>query len=185
MARKFLFASLIGFLLSLGFTIGVPTAAQAQDFCWKDSYGRGVGTIPKACKHDEDRIGLLCYKKCRKGTKRFGFDCHSVCPRGFSNQGLFCRHAEYGRGAGYPWKFGDALNDHGMRHRCERDHGKGNVGAEGKKRSMGQIDDFHNADDQHEAEGEEREQQPQREPVDDMWDQIVKHSSLDSGRRAR
>ncbi|MBL24786.1 MAG: hypothetical protein CMM48_12915 [Rhodospirillaceae bacterium] len=113
-------------LMALFLSVGFGSEAQAQKFCWKDSYGRGVGTIPKACKHDENRIGLLCYKKCRKGTKRFGFDCHSVCPRGFSNQGLFCRHAEYGRGAGYPWKFGDALNDHGMRHRCEHDHGKGN-----------------------------------------------------------
>jgi len=57
--------------------------------------------------------------------KRFGFDCHSVCPKGFRNDGLFCRKAEYGRGAGYPWKFGDALNDKGMKSRCEKKHGRG------------------------------------------------------------
>ena len=57
---------------------------------------------------------------------RFGFDCHSVCPDGMDDQGLFCRRTEYGRGAGYPWQFGDALNDDGMRARCESDHGRGN-----------------------------------------------------------
>jgi hypothetical protein len=57
---------------------------------------------------------------------RFGFDCHSACPAGMADQGLFCRRTEYGRGAGYPWQFGDALNDSGMIARCERDHGPGN-----------------------------------------------------------
>jgi hypothetical protein len=33
--------------------------------------------------------------------KRVGFDCHSVCPAGMRDDGLFCRAAEYGRGAGY------------------------------------------------------------------------------------
>lgn len=32
----------------------------------------------------------------------------------------------YGRGEGYPWKFGDALNDGGMYSRCEADNGVGN-----------------------------------------------------------
>jgi hypothetical protein len=58
--------------------------------------------------------------------KRFGFDCHSICPAGMADQGLFCRSLEYGRGAGYPWKFGDWFNDNGMRSRCERDQGPGN-----------------------------------------------------------
>ncbi|KAF0689818.1 Aste57867_18776 [Aphanomyces stellatus] len=40
---------------------------------------------------------------------------------------------DYGRGEGYPWKFGDALNDSGMILRCERDKGKGNC------ESCGQI----------------------------------------------
>ncbi len=57
---------------------------------------------------------------------RVGFDCHSLCPANMRNDGLFCRAAEYGRGAGYPWKFGDALNDNGMIGRCESDNGRGN-----------------------------------------------------------
>ena len=58
--------------------------------------------------------------------KGFSFDCYSICPTGWRDDGLFCCHAEYGRGAGYPWKFGDPLNDSGMYRRCERDHSKGN-----------------------------------------------------------
>ena len=71
-------------------------ADDGKDFCWKDSYGRGVGTVPKKCARGYQRIGLLCYRNCPRGMKRFGFDCHSVCPKGFRNDGLFCRKAEYG-----------------------------------------------------------------------------------------
>jgi hypothetical protein len=96
-----------------------------KEFCWKDSYGRGMGVPPETCAPGQDRIGLLCYSQCPAGTARFGFDCHTECPQGMTNNGLFCRASEYGRGVGYPWKFGDGLNDDGMRERCEADHGRG------------------------------------------------------------
>jgi hypothetical protein len=35
------------------------------------------------------------------------------------HDGLFCHAAKYGRGAGYPWKFGDPVNNSGMFKRCE------------------------------------------------------------------
>jgi hypothetical protein len=95
-------------------------------FCWKGSYGRGVGSPLNTCSSGRDKIGLLCYTKCPIGFSRSGFDCHQNCPPGFTDEGLYCRLAEYGRGAGYPWKFGDPLNDSGMFKRCEADHGKGN-----------------------------------------------------------
>lgn len=94
-------------------------------FCWKDSYGRGVGTIPTECG-SRRKIGLLCYDHCPSGYSAFGFDCHQGCPSGWRNDGLFCRNAEYGRGWGYPWKFGDWFSDSGMYSRCQRDHGNGN-----------------------------------------------------------
>ena len=88
-------------------------------FCWRDSYGRGVGTIPATCAPGQERIGLLCYDNCPAGMKRVGFDCHSVCPSDMRDHGLFCRAAEYGRGAGYPWKFGDKpLSLDAARRRC-------------------------------------------------------------------
>lgn len=51
--------------------------------------------------------------------KRFGFDFHSICPPGFKNQGLFCRKAEYGRGAGVAWRTGDTKKNQYQRKRCE------------------------------------------------------------------
>jgi len=104
------------------------TAADPPDFCWKDSYPRGVGTIPKICSSGQDRIGLLCYDKCSAGYKRFGLDCHQQCPAGWDNNGLYCRRSEYGRGGGYPWKGSDGLRDtHGkMIRRCEAAQGLGN-----------------------------------------------------------
>jgi hypothetical protein len=48
------------------------------------------------------------------------------CPSGFRNDGAYCfKPAPYGRGAGYPWKFGDGLNDKGMYKRCEKANKQG------------------------------------------------------------
>ena len=117
-----LFSGLV-FLVLTALTAS-PSFAEAE-FCWKDSYGRGVGTIPESCAAGQDRIGLLCYDQCPAGMKRFGFDCHSVCPAGMDSQGLFCRASEYGRGAGYPWKGKDGFSDKGMFERCEAEQGTG------------------------------------------------------------
>ncbi|MGH9847084.1 MAG: hypothetical protein ACREEM_50965 [Blastocatellia bacterium] len=117
--------SLPGVIFVLLFLL-LPSFAQERDFCWKDTSTRGVGTVPQACEAGRDRIGLLCYSKCAPGMKRVGFDCHSVCPDGLRDDGLFCRAAEYGRGAGYPWQFGDAafsLDD--ARQRCARENPQG------------------------------------------------------------
>lgn len=96
------------------------------EFCWKDSYGRGVGTVPSSCAPGQERIGLLCYDQCPAGMRRVGLDCHSVCPEGMRDDGLYCRKAEYGRGVGFAWQFGDGLNNAGMMGRCEQQHGRGN-----------------------------------------------------------
>ena len=128
--RAFLLA-LVFFALPVIWTGAATAAEDGKDFCWKDSQPRGVGTIPDTCRADEERIGLLCYKQCKPGMKRFGFDCHSVCPAGMENQGLFCRAAEYGRGGGYPWEFGDSLNDSGMYARCHAANGQGNCEKQG------------------------------------------------------
>ncbi|HEX4951397.1 MAG TPA: hypothetical protein VFZ34_32365 [Blastocatellia bacterium] len=117
--------SLSGLILALLFIV-LPSFAQEQDFCWKDTSTRGVGTVPQACEAGRERIGLLCYTKCPAGMKRVGFDCQSVCPDGLRDDGLFCRAAEYGRGAGYPWKVGDkafSLDD--ARARCTKENPQG------------------------------------------------------------
>ncbi|RHY79803.1 hypothetical protein DYB26_012213 [Aphanomyces astaci] len=96
----------------------------ASYFCWKATQARGVGRVPESCAAGQERLGLLCYDKCPVGMTRVGLDCHSICPAGLADQGLFCRNSEYGRGVGYPWKFGDSLNDSGMYERCQKDHGQ-------------------------------------------------------------
>ena len=94
---------------------------EPPDFCWKDSYGRGVGKIPKTCLPTHDKIGLLCYPKCPTGYGRFGFDCHQKCPSGFRNDGLYCRLAEYGRGTGFDDVFRDGWGNCRAKYgSCER-----------------------------------------------------------------
>ena len=112
------FSSIAGVLAVAMIIVMVPaTEVVADDFCWKNSYGRGAGHVPKTCAPGEDKIGALCYAKCGPGFKRFGFDCHSTCPAGFRSEGLFC-HKEakrYNRGGGSSAK----------KH-CEKRHGGGN-----------------------------------------------------------
>ncbi len=116
----------LGVMLVAAMGTLAPAEAAQPKFCWKDTTTRGVGQIPATCAPGKDRIGLLCYDKCDVGMERVGFDCHSVCPAGMEDQGLFCRRTEYGRGAGYPWKIGDPLNNSAMFARCEHDHGRNN-----------------------------------------------------------
>ena len=112
-------------IIVLSFLI-LPAFAQERDFCWKDTSTRGVGTVPQTCEAGRERIGLLCYSKCGPGMKRVGFDCQSVCPDGLRDDGLFCRAAEYGRGAGYPWKIGDAaFSLDAARQRCASENPQG------------------------------------------------------------
>ncbi|ETV94919.1 hypothetical protein H310_11565 [Aphanomyces invadans] len=96
--------------------------------CLLTSYLRGVGTVPKSCARGQERIGAFCYEYCPSGMSRKAFDCHSNCPKAnkgyvFEDIGVFCRLKEYDRGAGYPWKFGDAFDDSGMFKRCEAANG--------------------------------------------------------------
>jgi hypothetical protein len=106
--------------------IQAETVQDRTPFCWRRSYGRGVGKVLSTCPQGKEKIGALCYTPCEAGYSRQGtFDCQQECTEGFRDDGLFCRMPEYGRTAGYPWKFGDALNDSGMFSRCQRDWGAG------------------------------------------------------------
>ena len=92
--------------------------------------GIGSGTASAATRGDcpagYEQSGLICYEPCKAGYSGVGPVCWQKCPSGFADHGAFCgKPAPYGRGAGYPWKFGDGLNLDGAKGRCERDHGKG------------------------------------------------------------
>lgn len=103
----------------------------AQDICWKSTTTRGVGTIPTECT-GKDKDAGLCYPKCPSGMYGLGPVCWQNCPAGWTNTGAHCtKPASYGRGGGYPWQFGDPLNDDGMIARCEKDHGKGRCEKDG------------------------------------------------------
>jgi hypothetical protein len=109
-----------------------PPVGDEGQLCWKKTFGRGVGTVPTQCASGYDKDAGLCYQACPSGYKGVGPVCWQSCPSGFRDDGAFCAKPEpYGRGAGYPWQFGDALNDDGMRGRCERDHGAGNCEKDG------------------------------------------------------
>lgn len=80
------------------------------DFCWKRSYGRGVGTIPNQCPEGQERKGLLCHHKCKEGYNGVGFLCWKNCPEGYQG-GIFCKRHKpvhwmkrerYNRGIGTP-----------------------------------------------------------------------------------
>ena len=73
-------------------------------FCWRDSYGRGVGKIPNYCPSHKETIagGVFCYTKCNQlgNFYRFGYDCHQRCGSGFNDHGLLCNRGNWGRGVG-------------------------------------------------------------------------------------
>ena len=82
-----------------GFLAYDPTADATQhaidvifpeNFCWRDTYGRGVGRIPRRCAQGEDQFDLTCYKNCQSfGTdegiryERWKTSCRQRCPLGF------------------------------------------------------------------------------------------------------
>ncbi len=98
--------------------------------CWRESYGRGAGTIPGGCPPGYENDAGLCYKKCKTGYKGVGPVCWQTCPSGYRDDGAYCNKPgngkAYGRGVGFPWKFGDALNLDAAMKRCEAKHGRGN-----------------------------------------------------------
>jgi len=134
-------AILLGVAISRGSFAQTPTPAPAPapaevksptDFCWSETIGRGVGKVPTECASDSEKDAGLCYKKCPSGYSGAGPVCWQSCPSGFRDDGAFCAKPQsYGRGAGYPWKFGDALDDSGMKSRCEAANGAGNCEKDG------------------------------------------------------
>jgi hypothetical protein len=81
--------------------IAAQTAAINLPFCWRQSYGNGVGE-PYTCEAGLERNGLLCYPKCKAGFAGNGPVCWQSCPAGYNDTGADCiKPASYGRGAGY------------------------------------------------------------------------------------
>jgi|GEM_PF-1782787 len=106
--------------------IALRVASDRQPYCYRKSYGRTIGKPLSVCRDNEEKNGALCYPRCRQGFKGVGPVCWQYCPDRFRDIGVSCaKPAAYGRGGGFPWKFGDKLNDRGMFHRCEKRYGRG------------------------------------------------------------
>jgi hypothetical protein len=79
-----------------------------NEFCWKDSYGRGVGLIPTGCPEGKVNQAGLCYRPCSSGFKGVGPVCWAHCAGKYRDHGLTCYRnffswyfkKSYGRGAG-------------------------------------------------------------------------------------
>jgi hypothetical protein len=59
----------------------------------KESYGRGVGTVPNGCRSNMEYDTGLCYQPCRTGYKGVGPVCWGSCPSGFDDHGATCYRA--------------------------------------------------------------------------------------------
>lgn len=114
-------------LVRLGQSAAAPPKPLTDaDMCWTESRTRGAGTFPNICGPNEDLDAGLCYPKCQAGYVGVGPVCWKSCPPGYRDDGTFCaKPAAYGRGAGYPWKFGDGLNLDGAKARCEKENRQG------------------------------------------------------------
>jgi len=77
-------------LLALVIALLPLTASAAPEFCWKSSYGRGVGTIPPSCNSDRVKHAGMCYTPCKDGFEGKVTMCLRVCPSGYANWGLTC-----------------------------------------------------------------------------------------------
>ncbi len=83
----------------------------------------GVGTD---CPTGRELDAGLCYPKCAAGMKGVGPVCWQNCTSGWTDNGVGCtKPVPYGRGGGYPWKFGDGFNNNGMLGRCGRANPQG------------------------------------------------------------
>jgi hypothetical protein len=78
------------FVTALMMLLLVSTHAFSADFCWKGSYGRGVGTIPDACTGGKNLEIGMCYTPCKQGWDGAVTMCLRKCPSGYVNTGLSC-----------------------------------------------------------------------------------------------
>lgn len=96
------------------------------EFCWRATMTRPAHQAT-SCPVGYGPVGsYACARQCPSGYELSGGSCLRTCPKTFHNDPLHCgKPASYARGAGYPWKFGDSLDDSSMFKRCQKDHKQG------------------------------------------------------------
>jgi hypothetical protein len=70
--------------------IAAKVAATRQPYCYRQSYGRGVGVPLSTCDANQQKNGLLCYPDCKAGYGGAGPVCWQECPSGYTDTGAFC-----------------------------------------------------------------------------------------------
>jgi len=95
------------FLILTMATIASSQIDDDMEICWRESYGRGAGTIPNYCKAGFELQGALCYPLCAENYTGVGPVCWENCPPGYKDIGALCvgqgktiAKKSYGRGAG-------------------------------------------------------------------------------------
>jgi hypothetical protein len=61
-----------------------------QPYCYRQSYGRGVGAPLSTCGAGQQKNGALCYPNCNPGYGGAGPVCWQECPEGYTDTGAFC-----------------------------------------------------------------------------------------------
>ncbi|KAF0717515.1 Aste57867_2248 [Aphanomyces stellatus] len=123
---------------------------RGEGYPWKFGDALNDSGMILRCERDKgkgncEKCGQIIYPKCASGYVVLGCKiCHAVAPALLSNENVLDEEGvmnpvfnlddavndqalvPYGRGAGYPWKFGDSLNHDGQFNRCQAANGNGN-----------------------------------------------------------
>ncbi|MFH2204073.1 MAG: hypothetical protein ABIJ96_13215 [Elusimicrobiota bacterium] len=70
--------------------IAGKVSSARQPFCYRDSFGRGVGVPVNSCSSDQEKDGWLCYPKCKQNYDGVGPVCWQHCPSGYIDMGAVC-----------------------------------------------------------------------------------------------
>jgi hypothetical protein len=76
-----------------------PPAVSPGTQCYRQSYGRGAGTVPTTCSSDREFSAGLCYERCRGGYYPVNFVCWEHCPCcGWQDHGVTCHQPMHSYG---------------------------------------------------------------------------------------
>jgi hypothetical protein len=73
--------------------IGKMVASTRQDYCYKQSYGRGAGYPLNTCPGGQEMDAGLCYNRCNAGYGAAGPVCWQYCPSGYTDTGALCHYS--------------------------------------------------------------------------------------------
>lgn len=82
--------------------IAERVAAKQQTFCYKETYGRGVGVPLSTCPAGQEKNGLICYPDCKATYSGVGPVCWQGCPSGYVDTGALC-HIDKALTTGGSW----------------------------------------------------------------------------------